>query len=310
MMKINELKEQQSIDTPMLVSQVKEGVTVSKAPYVSITFQDNTGTIEGKLWDVKPHQKEVLKLGSIVMVKAEVLKYRGNLQLRVVDVKEADTSSIDISEFVVTGLIARNDLEKEVYEAIASIENTELQRLVTALLKENEEQFFRHAAAAKNHHEFVSGLATHVVGMLRIGNAICALYPMLNRDLLIAGILVHDMGKMIELTDGVVPEYTMEGKLLGHISIMQAKVAKVAEELQIDDECVLLLRHMILSHHGEYEFGSPVLPMIPEAEVLHIIDNLDARMEMLRKAMDGVEEGSFTQRIFSLENRSFYKAKK
>jgi 3'-5' exoribonuclease len=146
--------------------------------------------------------------------------------------------------------------------------------------------------------------------MLRIANSICDLYPMLNRDLLVAGILVHDMGKMVELTDGLVPEYTMEGKLLGHISIMQAKVAKVAEELEIEDESVLLLRHMILSHHGEYEFGSPVLPMIPEAEVLHMIDNLDARMEMMRKAMDSVQEGEFTARIFSLENRMFYKAKK
>ena len=309
-LKINELKEAQSLEMCMLVSQVKDGVTVSKAPYVSITFQDGTGTIEGKLWDIKPQQREVLALGKVIFVNAEVIKYRGGLQLRVIDVKEADPSTYDISDFVSTGLIARKDLEKEVAEAVDSITNENLQLLVRTLLIENEEQFFKHAAAVKNHHEFVSGLATHVVGMLRIANSICDLYPMLNRDLLVAGILVHDMGKMVELTDGIVPEYTMEGKLLGHISIMQAKVAKVAEELNIVDESVLLLRHMILSHHGEYEFGSPVLPMIPEAEVLHMIDNLDARMEMLRKAMDSVQEGEFTARIFSLENRMFYKAKK
>lgn len=310
MVKISELKEQQSMDSLMLVSQVKEGVTVSKAPYVSVTFQDNSGTIEGKLWDVKPHQKEVLKAGAVVQVKAEVLKYRGALQLRVIDVKDVDMAMVDMSQFVATGLIAKDVLVKEIYEAVDSITNDHLRLLVNTLLKENEEEFFRHAAASKNHHEFVGGLATHVVGMLRIGNAICEWYPMLNRDLLISGILVHDMGKLEELTDSVVPEYTLEGKLLGHISIMQAKVAKVAEALQIDDESVLLLRHMILSHHGEYAFGSPVLPMIPEAEVLHMIDNLDARMEMFRKLLEPVEEGTFSPRVFSLENRSIYKAKK
>ena len=101
-------------------------------------------------------------------------------------------------------------------------------------------------------------------------------------------------------------EYTLKGKLLGHISIIQTDIVEIAKKHNIDEETVTLLQHMILSHHGEYEFGSPVLPMIPEAEVLHMIDNLDARMEMMRKAMDSVQEGEFTARIFSLENRMFY----
>ncbi|MDD6466913.1 MAG: OB-fold nucleic acid binding domain-containing protein [Erysipelotrichaceae bacterium] len=310
MIRINELKEQQSLEAPFLVAMVKEGITTSKAPYVSVTLQDKTGTIEGKLWDVKEAQKEVLKLGCVVMVRAEVLKYRGNLQLRIHDVKAVDPTEVDVNEFLPSGGIEKADLMKEVYEAIASIENPNLKLLVEVLLKENEEKFFDHPAAARNHHEFTGGLATHVVEMLRLANVICDLYPMLDRDLLISGVLVHDMGKIIELSSAVVPEYTVEGRLLGHISIMQAKVAEVAKKLNMEDETIVLLRHMILSHHGEYEFGSPVLPMIPEAVVLHMIDNLDARMEMMRKALESVEEGQFTQRIFSLENRSLYKAKK
>ena len=132
---------------------------------------------------------------------------------------------------------------------------------------------------------------------------------MLNRDLLVSGTFLHDLGKIKEFSAPVVPSYTTPGKLLGHISIFQAELTKIAAELGIEDsEEVLLLRHMILSHHGVHEYGSPVLPMIPEAEVLHLIDNLDARMNTIQKALDITEEGAFTQRIFALENRSFYKS--
>ena len=121
---------------------------------------------------------------------------------------------------------------------------------------------------------------------------------------------LHDLGKLQELSGAIVPSYTMEGRLLGHISLFQAEVAKIAASLGIEDsEEVTLVRHMILSHHGVYEYGSPVLPMIPEAEVLHLIDNLDARMNTIEKALNATEEGAFTPRIFALENRSLYKSK-
>ena len=309
-MLINEFKENQSLEIPLLVAMVKEGVTTNGSPYVSVTFQDKSGTIEGKLWDVKPTQKEIIKQGEIVQAKFEVLKYRGSLQLKITDVKTVDMSTIDVNDYLPSGNIDVEELKKEVYEAIDSIESPSLHKLVKALMESVDKKFFEYPAATRNHHEFSGGLATHVVGMLRVGNAISQLYPMLNRDLLIAGILVHDMGKIEELTNSIVPDYSTEGRLLGHISIMQAKVFETANQLGLSDEDILLLRHMILSHHGEYEFGSPVLPMIPEAEVLHMIDNLDARMEMMRKTLEIVEEGSFSQRIFSLENRSIYKASK
>ena len=118
------------------------------------------------------------------------------------------------------------------------------------------------------------------------------------------------LGKLQELSGAIVPSYTMEGRLLGHISLFQAEVAKIAASLGIEDcEEVTLVRHMILSHHGVYEYGSPVLPMIPEAEVLHLIDNLDARMNTIEKALNATEEGAFTPPIFALENRSLYKSK-
>ena len=181
--------------------------------------------------------------------------------------------------------------------------------MVDTVYQKYEKDFYEYPAATKNHHDFVGGLATHVLGMLRLAVFVARQYPVLNRDLLISGVFLHDLGKLQELSAAIVPSYTTQGRLLGHISMFQAEITKTASQLGIEEkEEVTLVRHMILSHHGVYEYGSPVLPMIPEAEVLHLIDNLDARMNTIEKAMNATDEGAFTPRIFALENRSFYKS--
>ena len=189
------------------------------------------------------------------------------------------------------------------------MKNAIYRNITIALLEDCDRDFFAYPAASRIHHDFVGGLATHVLGMMKLGEYFATLYPMLDRDLLISGIIVHDIGKLTELSGPVITEYTLEGKLLGHISIMQAKIAQKAEQLGYSGEEVTLLKHMVLAHHGEYEYGSPVLPMIPEAEMLHYIDNIDARMNILDKEFVKTQSGDFTQRIFAMENRSFYKAK-
>ena len=143
--------------------------------------------------------------------------------------------------------------------------------------------------------------------MLHLANSMCENYKSLNRDLLISGVLLHDIGKVIELKTGPVTEYTVEGKLLGHISISQTIIQQTADQLQIEGQEVTLLRHMVLSHHGQYEFGSPVLPMLIEAEALHFIDDIDAKLTMIEKELQTVKPNEFTSRLFALDNRSFYK---
>ena len=185
-----------------------------------------------------------------------------------------------------------------------------MHKIVSEILNDHKDAFYEYPAATRNHHDFYSGLATHVLGMLKLAQQLCQLYPMLDQDLLYSGVLLHDIGKTVELSGAIASEYTVEGKLIGHISIMQAEIMAKAKELHLDDsEEVMLLRHMVLSHHGVYEYGSPVLPMIPEAEMLYMIDNIDARMNTIQKAFEPVSEGEFTPRIFALENRSFYKSK-
>ena len=171
------------------------------------------------------------------------------------------------------------------------------------------EEFISYPAATRNHHEFASGLLYHTVSMCDVADILSSFYDNVNRDILIAGVILHDIGKTLELSGPIATKYTLEGKLLGHISISNAMIKETADKLHIEGEEVTLLQHMILAHHGKNEYGSPVLPQIKEAEILYLIDNIDARMAMMDKALETVEYGKFTKRVFSLENRALYKPK-
>lgn len=306
---IKELVDGDKLSITVLLSTINKGVTNKGAPYLSIALQDKTGTMDAKYWNVTEEQLALYKPGMVGEVSGDVLSHNKQLQFRIVSIRVLDRSTVDLSEFVQASPIPRAQLKEEILNIVKDIQNEAIAKIVDYILHDYEVDFFAYPAASKNHHNFVGGLATHVLGMLQLAEQICNLYPLLNRDLLYGGVILHDIGKLVELSGPVITEYTMEGKLLGHISIMQAKVAQAAEKLAIEGEEVVLLRHMILSHHGVYEYGSPVLPLIPEAEMLYFIDNMDARMNSLQKAMDTVEEGEFTPKIFSLENRSFYKSK-
>ena len=306
---IKELVDGQSGTFVYLVAQLNKGVTAKGSPYLSMVLQDRSGEIEAKLWNAKPEQLAHYKAGMVLQFNGEVLSHNKQLQMRINDCRIVDPSTVNPADFVKEGDIPRRELKQRIDALIATIKNPICHTLILKVMERFQSDFYAYPAASRNHHDFVGGLATHVLRMMEIGDFLAGLYPVLNRDLLLSGILMHDIGKCIELSGPVITEYTMEGKLLGHISIMQAIVDEIAKENQLEGEEIILIRHMILSHHGEYEFGSPVLPMIPEAEILHYIDNIDARIQSMGKALNQVEAGEFTARIFALENRSFYKSK-
>jgi 3'-5' exoribonuclease len=310
LIKIKEFKDKEKLEQHLLISNIIQGVTTKGSPYLSITFQDKSGQIEGKLWDVKPEQLQIIKQGLIVMVSFEVLNYREQLQLKIFDVKPVDQKSVSIDDFLPESDVSSSELKVTISEFINELKNPVYQSIVKAIVDEVGYDFYEYPAASKNHHEYKGGLASHVVSMIKLAKEVIRLYPMLDHDLLMSGILLHDIGKTVELSGPILTEYTTVGRLLGHISIVNAMIYHHAKLLGVEkQEETMLLQHVVLSHHGQYEFGSPVLPLIPEAEVLHLIDNLDARLNMFAKAMESTEEGLFTQRIFSLENRSFYKKK-
>ncbi len=305
---INTMNEGDKINTPMLITGLTKGVTTSGAPYISLTLQDQTGNIEAKVWDAKEDQVAAIILGKVVNITGEVLKYRNALQLRIYSVSALAEGDFDPSDFVSGSDLSLEYMKQRIYGCVDKMEDEVIKSVSTAVVDYFGEKIFTYPAAARNHHDFVGGLATHMIGMMDIAESLCNLYPLLNRDLLLSGVLLHDLGKIIELSGPILTEYTLEGKLVGHISIMQSMVMEVAKKLGVEStEQVVLMRHLILSHHGEYEFGSPILPMIMEAEILNFVDNIDARMNMFAKALDPIEPGQFTQRVFSLENRAFYK---
>lgn len=307
---ISAFNENDKILTTLLVNQMNPGVTNNGAPYVSFVLQDKTGIIDAKLWDAKEELLEGIKVGSVIQVNGEVLRYKNNLQLRCYTVTLVDPSQTDPAEYVASTDLSEAFMRARISEAVASITDPVIRQITDKVLTAYDDKLYTYPAAARNHHDFVGGLATHMISMIDLGNALCSLYPQLNRDLIISGILLHDLGKVIELSGPILTEYTLVGKLVGHISIMQSKVTEVANALGYGEtEQLTLIRHLILSHHGEYEFGSPVLPLIMEAEILNYIDNIDARMNMFSKAFASVEPGNFTQRLFALENRLFYKPK-
>ncbi|MFR1699093.1 MAG: 3'-5' exoribonuclease YhaM family protein [Clostridium sp.] len=307
--KIKELYDGYKGELKAMIISVNRGVTAKGAPYLSFVFQDKSGSIDAKYWNVSEELLRRFEPGMLVVMSGDVLCHQKQLQFRVQQMKELDETA-NVADYVKEGPVSQQELRENIQLYVDDITNTVMKQLVCGILQDHEKDFFEYPAATRNHHDFFSGLATHVLGMLQLAEQLCHLYPLLDKDLLYSGVILHDVGKTVELSGAIVSEYTTQGKLLGHISIMQAEVLAKAKELGVEDsEETMLLRHMILSHHGVYEYGSPVLPMVPEAEMLHMIDNIDARMNTLSKALEPVQDGGFTQRVFALENRSFYKSR-
>lgn len=306
---IRDFRENTEIKEKLFIVNVSKGITNKGVPYLNIVFQDASGQIEGRKWTVVEEDNDVFVKRTVVEVEAQVIKYGTGLQLKVMAANKLELSQDDIYDFAPASPVDRRVLQRTFVGYMDEIKQEEVHRVVEYLVKKNEPYIWSFPAATKNHHEYISGLLEHTVGMLKCAEAIANVYPILDKDFLYAGVILHDLGKIVELGDALAPHYTKAGKLLGHISIMQAEVAKACEELKINEEVSLLLQHMILSHHGLKDYGSPIPPLTREAEVLAAIDNLDARLNMINKALADVDEGEFSQRVMGLDGRTFYNPK-
>lgn len=311
MKKVIDFHEGEHLSVPLLITGITKGATNSGAPYLTLNLQDDSKAIEAKLWDVKPEIEKELEVGKVYDFEFDVILYRGTLQLKIVKVLPLIQSEIKREDFIFKSPIAKDKIRDEIGDIINRIQNKTIAKLVVAMLNYYGEGFYEYPAASKIHHSFMGGLSTHVLGMLRLGLAIAEIYPEVDKDYLVAGIILHDLGKIEELSSPIVTEYTTEGKLLGHISIMQAHLYDIGKELKVDDtEEFLLLRHMVLAHHGHLEYGSPIRPLTLEAELLYLIDNIDARYNTITSALKQIDPGTFTPKLFALDNRQFYRPKK
>ncbi|MEH7381566.1 3'-5' exoribonuclease YhaM [Bacillus sp. JJ1533] len=298
----------QQVDVFLFIKSSTKGIASNGKPFLTLIFQDKSGEIEAKLWDATPEDEVHYAAQKIVRLAGEINSYRGRNQLKIRNIRPAtDLDGVTISDFLEVAPVPQDEMASKITQYIFEMKNSNIQRITRHLLKKHQAAFYEYPAATKNHHEFVSGLAYHVVSMLDLAKSIASLYPSLDTDLLYSGIILHDLGKVTELSGPISTTYTIEGNLLGHISIMVNEIGQAAKELGIEGEEVTVLQHIILSHHGKAEWGSPKPPMIKEAEILHYIDNLDAKMNMLDRALERVKPGEFSDRVFALDNRSFYK---
>lgn len=307
-MMISEFADGMRVSGQFIVGSVSKGVNVSGLSYLNIELKDSTGSIPAKKWESNADDEALYLVGNVVYVEGEVLKYKESLQMKVLNAKAVSLDEVDVSKFVKAPPVPKEVLVQRFNEYVASIKNPDCKKLLDYFIKKFDPKLFDYPAGVSVHHEYGSGLMMHVTTMAKVAEALCPIYDC-DRDIVLTGVLIHDMGKTIEFEGPAVYRYSLEGRMLGHISIMVSEIRKASEELKITSEVPLLLEHMVLSHHGEPEFGSPVPPLTKEAMLLNMIDNLDSKMVIANKALETTKEGEFSQRIYPLDNRCLYKPK-
>lgn len=232
----------------MLIREARKGVASNGKPFLTLMFRDKTGEIEAKLWDASTEDEEAYTAETIVKLQGMIGEFRGQAQFRINSIRPAvATDGVSLNDFLETAPIQKEVLYEKIMEATFAMENPNIQRIVRAFINKYKEDLLQYPAATRNHHEYVSGLAHHIVSMLNIARELSKLYLEINKDLLYAGIILHDLGKLHELSGVTSPTYTTKGKLLGHIPMMVSEIESVADELNITGEEVLILQHLVLS---------------------------------------------------------------
>ena len=291
---LEELREGDRISGIYLCKQKQSAVTKNGKPYDSVILQDKTGVLDGKIWD--PNSQGIAEFDALdyIDVVGDVTVFAGARQANIKRVRKAEEGEYDPADYLPVSANSREEMYEKLLAYVKSVKNPHLQKLLLQLFAEDQEfakSFQNHSAAKTVHHGYIGGLLEHTLGVVRLCDYMAASYPVLKRDLLITAALCHDIGKTRELSDFPLNDYTDEGQLLGHIMIGAEMVHDQIR--RIPDFPVDLaneLKHCILSHHGELEFGSPKKPALAEAVALNLADNTDARMETLTEIFSSKEK--------------------
>lgn len=283
----------------------REGKTGGK--YLDMNLTDKTGEINCKLWDGTVAPPPV---GSVIKVRGLVQEYNGRKQLRIEKMRAAvEADGVDLSRLVPCAPETPDAYRARIEQTIDRFESDELKKITREMLRLAGDELAWFPAAQRLHHAERTGLLHHTCSMLNTAEHIIQAYPFLHGDLLRAGVILHDLSKITEMKSdplGNVTDYTREGLLVGHLVMGVARLAEAAKNVGVTGETVVLLEHMIISHHGIPEYGSPKPPMFPEAEVLNWIDTLDARMNEMEGIMNRTPAGAFSEKIWSLDRRLYH----
>ena len=308
MKKISECSPLEEVSLVLRLSDVQIKKTTTNADYATMIAYDGKDKIEAKMWKFTDELREKLVSGEVYIVDGRMKDYQGKLQLNITSIRLVDENDhVNLDEYYEKAKISSEELAKQINEYFKKIDNEYLKSIVSVLLKKHFKDFFEFPAAVTMHHNYYSGLAYHTYSMLKLSDVYLQMYPFLNKDLVYSGIILHDLGKLLELSGPKGTEYTKLGKLIGHISIGANEIYATAIDLGIEKtEEVINLLHIILSHHGQLEYGSPKEPITAEAELIHLLDYSDSRMASLEKEVCKINKGEYTSPITAFDRKSFY----
>jgi len=294
-----------------LVKSVEQKTNVKGQAFLDMTLMDAGGEVNAKLWDYRPETHGVVSMNDLVKVRGTLSVYNGQDQFRVERLRKVtEKDAVRMEDFVPSAPQPGGEMLEEILAAVRGFKDGPLKELVLSILEEKKETLLFWPAAFRLHHAVRGGLLWHTLSILRLAQAVAALYPEVNADLLCAGVILHDIDKTNEYdvpATGLATGYTLKGNLVGHLVGGAVYIERKAQEFDLPHETLLLLQHMLISHHGEPEFGAAMRPMFLEAELLSELDLMDARVNEIAVAMQGVQPGEFSSKIWALDNRKFYK---
>ena len=294
-----------------ILKEAYQKISSNGKPFLSAVIADKTGTMDVKVWDYAGPVGTQEDVGKIIKIRGDVSEFKGNPQLSLSNIRMAlPEDNCDTVRLVAAAPIDKDETVRKVRALVDSMEDPDYRQVARTMLERHLETFASIPAAKSVHHSFLSGLLMHTANMMAMADFLSGQYAsVIDRSLLLTGTLLHDFAKEIEFrfSDlGIVTDYSVKGQLLGHLVMGAQEVAQVCAELGTPEEKSLLLQHMILSHHGEPEYGAAVKPMFAEAELLSYIDMVDSRMEIYAELLPSVAEGSFSSRVFVLDKRIYH----
>ena len=278
--------------------------------YLDMMLGDSDGEINAKLWRYNKELHGEYTVNELIKIRGMISQYNGSDQLKIERIRHTTADdNVDVSDFVQTAGYTGEQMFNELLSIAEDFQDEELKKIVIAILKDNRMCLLYWPAAFKLHHAIRGGLLLHTLSIVRLAQKVCIIYPFVDCELLISGAILHDIAKLSEFSvadSGIATGYSCEGNLLGHLAMGAMVIERYAEKLGISQKTAMLLEHMVLSHHGEPEFGAAVRPMFIEAELLSELDLMDSRVYEMKEAVMSANVDDFSGRIWAMDNRKLF----
>lgn len=300
----------EEIDLVLLIKNTQCLLNKKKQPYLLFNFSDSSGSLVGFYWDANSADQQRWPAGKLAEVNGLIEQYHGQKQVKIYSLRlVGPEEGYNLSDFLQAAPLAAAEMQNQIDSFVQQIKQQQWQEVVRFLLQKWHERFYTFPAGRRNHHAVKGGLAFHTLTMLQVSQSLCRIYPQINSSLLYAGCILHDLGKVIELSGPGATEYTTAGNLLGHLVLVDEQIALAAEKLGFDlqAEPLVLLRHLVIAHNGQLAYGSPKEPVLLEAEVLHWVDDLDAGLNAITASLEQTQPGKFSLPLMSRAGKRYYR---